>query len=388
MIYVSKPSIVSAAGMSADENLANLQGERRFLQICDEFRVDKRFILGKVADLPMKFDRNLPENFKTRTNALILSAIEGVYKEIQKAIKKYGKSRVGVVIGTTTSGVEENYETFKDYAKTGFFDASKFGVSRNALANPSEFAAHILELNSPAFSVSTACTSGVKAIMQAKRLIKSGICDAVVCGGVDSLNTLTINGFDSLGILSERETNPFSKNRDGINIGEGAALFVVSRDEISDVVIASDYSNCDGFHMTQPEPSGKMQGICIKKALEKANLTDVDYLNLHGTGTTANDRIEAQIVSEILPNVPASSIKPFIGHTLGAAGAIESALCVMLCMQKDTILPPHIYDGVYDDEIGRINLVKFGQKAIVNSAMSLSFAFGGDNAAIIFKRIR
>ncbi|EMG31377.1 beta-ketoacyl synthase N-terminal-like domain-containing protein [Campylobacter showae] len=388
MIYVSKPALISAAGADADENFANLCGEKRFLSVCEGFRTDKSFILGKVSVQLAKFSQNTPKHLQTRTNALVLSALLQLDKDVRDAIKKYGKNRVGVVVGTTTSGVEENYETFKDFAATGFFDASKFGVSRNSLANPSEFIADFYGLSSVAFSVSTACTSGVKAIITAKRLLESGICDAVICGGVDSLNTLTINGFDSLGILSARETNPFSKNRDGINIGEGAAFFVASRDEISNVVIAGEHSNCDAFHMTQPDFSAQMQTQCVQKALQAANLSSVDYINLHGTGTQANDKIEAKIVHSLLPLVPASSVKPLIGHTLGAAGAIESALCAMLCARGETALPPHVYDGIYDDEIERVNLVKFGQRAVVNSAMSLSFAFGGDNAAIVFGRAK
>ena len=358
------------------------------MSVCEGFRADKSFILGKARAPLAKFSQNTPKHLQTRTNALVLSALLQLDKDVRDAIKKYGKNRVGVVVGTTTSGVEENYETFKDFAATGFFDASKFGVSRNSLANPSEFIADFYGLSSVAFSVSTACTSGVKAIITAKRLLEPGICDAVICGGVDSLNTLTINGFDSLGILSARETNPFSKNRDGINIGEGAAFFVASRDEISNVVIAGEHSNCDAFHMTQPDFSAQMQTKCVQKALEAANLSSVDYINLHGTGTQANDKIEAKIVHSLLPLVPASSVKPLIGHTLGAAGAIESALCAMLCAKGETALPPHVYDGVYDDEIERVNLVKFGQRAVVNSAMSLSFAFGGDNAAIVFGRAK
>ena len=388
MIYVSKPTIISAAGADAEENFVNLCGENRFLSVCEGFRADKSFILGKISAQLAKFSQNTPKHLQTRTNALVLSALLQLDKDVRDAIKKYGKNRVGVVVGTTTSGVEENYETFKDFAATGFFNASKFGINRNSLANPSEFIADFYGLSSVAFSVSTACTSGVKAIITAKRLLESGVCDAVICGGVDSLNTLTINGFDSLGILSARETNPFSKNRDGINIGEGGAFFVASRDEISNVVIAGEHSNCDAFHMTQPDFSAQMQTKCVQKALRAANLSSVDYINLHGTGTQANDKIEAKIVHSLMPRVFASSVKPLIGHTLGAAGAIESALCAMLCARGETALPPHVYDGIYDDEIEGVNLVKFGQRAVVNSAMSLSFAFGGDNAAIVFGRAR
>ena len=388
MIYVSKPSIISSAGMSADENLANLQSGRRFLSVCDGFNQSKNFIVGMVKGELPKFASNTPEHFRTRTNALVLNALEQIDDAALKAIKKYGKSRVAVVIGTTTSGVEENYETFKQYAKNGVFDKSKFGISRSSLANPAEFISYHYGLNSPVFSVSTACTSGVKALIEAKRLINSRLCDAVICGGVDSLNTLTINGFDSLGILSQNPSVPFSKNRDGINIGEGAGLFVLSRDEISDVVVAGEHSNCDAFHVTQPDLNGQMQGLCMKKALDMAGLSDVDYLNLHGTGTFANDKMEARIVNSLLKDTPASSIKPAIGHTLGAAGAIESAICALLCTKGESVLPPHIYDGVYDDELERIDLIKQGQKAVVNAAMSISFAFGGDNAAIVFRRLK
>ena len=183
MIYVSKPAVISSAGADAEENFANLCGEKRFLRVCEGFRADKSFILGKARAPLAKFSQNTPKHLQTRTNALVLSALLQIDKDMRDAIKKYGKNRVGVVVGTTTSGVEENYETFKDFAATGFFDASKFGINRNSLANPSEFIADFYELSSVAFSVSTACTSGVKAIITAKRLLESGICDAVICGG-------------------------------------------------------------------------------------------------------------------------------------------------------------------------------------------------------------
>ena len=244
------------------------------------------------------------------------------------------------------------------------------------------------ELSGPSYCVSTACTSGVKAVIEAKRLIESELCDAVICGGVDSLNTLTINGFNSLSILSSAPSQAFSKNREGINIGEGAGLFLLSRDEISNVVVASSASNCDAFHMTQPDFSAKMAVNCIEGALKRAGMCGVDYVNLHGTGTQANDKMEAKAVNLTLGATFASTLKPQIGHTLGAAGAIESAICAMLCMDENSTLPPHVYDGEYDESLEAINLVKSGTKFDVKTAMSLSFAFGGDNAVIIFKRVR
>lgn len=388
MIYVSKPAIISAAGSSSDENLSSLLSGKRFLSKSCEFHPQNEFLVGKFSGELPEFASSTKEHFKTRTNALLLGTMLEIDAEIKRAIKKYGKSRVGVVLGTTTSGVEENYEAFKEYMKTDVFDRAKFNIDRNCLANVAEFVSDFYELSGPSYCVSTACTSGVKAIIEAKRLIESELCDAVICGGVDSLNTLTINGFNSLSILSSAPSQAFSKNREGINIGEGAGLFLLSRDEISDVVVAGFASNCDAFHMTQPDFSAKMAIECIEGALKRAGVSCVDYVNLHGTGTQANDKMEAKAVNLTLCTTYASTIKPQIGHTLGAAGAIESAICAMLCMGEISVLPPHVYDGAYDEELERINLVKSGTKFDVKTAMSLSFAFGGDNAAIIFKRVR
>nr|WP_315520429.1 beta-ketoacyl synthase N-terminal-like domain-containing protein [uncultured Campylobacter sp.] len=388
MIYVSKPAVISAAGSSSDENLSSLLSGKRFLSKSCEFHPQNEFLVGKISGELPEFASSTKEHFKTRTNALLLGTMLEIDAEVKRAIKKYGKSRVGVVLGTTTSGVEENFEPFKGYIATGFFDKSRFGINRNCLANVAEFVSDFYELCGPSYCVSTACTSGVKAIIEAKRLIESELCDAVICGGVDSLNTLTINGFNSLSILSQKPSEPFSKNREGINIGEGAGLFLLSRDEISDVIVAGSASNCDAFHMTQPDFSAKIAIECIKSALKRAGVSCVDYVNLHGTGTQANDKMEAKAVNLTLGSTFASTIKPQIGHTLGAAGAIESAICVMLCIEESCVLPPHVYDGAYDEELEPLNLVKSGTKFDVKTAMSLSFAFGGDNAAIIFKRVR
>ena len=388
MIYVSKPAIISAAGSSSDENLSSLLSGKRFLSKSCEFHPQNEFLVGKFNGALPSFSSKTKEHFKTRTNALLLNTMLEIDDEIKRAIKKYGKSRVGVVLGTTTSGVEENFEPFKGYIATGFFDKSRFGINRNCLANVAEFVSDFYELSGPSYCVSTACTSGVKAVIEAKRLIESELCDAVICGGVDSLNTLTINGFNSLSILSSAPSQPFSKNREGINIGEGAGLFLLSRDEISNVIVAGSASNCDAFHMTQPDFSAKMAVKCIENTLKRAGMSCVDYVNLHGTGTQANDKMEAKAVNLTLGATFASTLKPQIGHTLGAAGAIESAICAMLCMEENSTLPPHVYDGEYDESLEAVNLVKSGTKFDVKTAMSLSFAFGGDNAAIIFKRVR
>lgn len=385
LIYLSKAGIVTCVGCGMEENAnAIFEGKSKLKQNSDFTKTP--FFLGKVEEQLPYF--KLKEPFITRTNAILLKAIEQIEDEIKSAIEKYGKSRVGVVLGTTTSGIEENYEAFKHLAKSGVWDASLYKNEKNAICNPSNFLADYFGLGLN-YTVSTACTSGVKAIIKAKRLIEEGICDAVICGGVDSLNTLTINGFNSLSLLSQNISNPFSKNRDGINIGEAAAVFVACKDKISDIYIAGHASNNDAFHITKPEPSASKAKEAIVKALEMAGLSSVDYVNLHATGTSANDEMEANAFFETLKDSWASSIKPIVGHTLGAAGAVEVAICHFLMQDGNTKLPPHIFDGMLDENIKPLKLVP---KALdlghaVNSTLSSSFAFGGDNAIMILRRV-
>lgn len=305
-----------------------------------------------------------------------MTALINLSDEINQVIKKYGKERIGVVIGTTTTGVEENYKAFL----TDDFNKDEFLLSRNSHANPANFTREFLGLENVALGVSTACTSGIKAFGIAKNFIDLGVCDAVVCGGVDSLNSLTLHGFNSLSVLSNNPSKPFDQQRDGINISEGAGVFVLSRDELFKFKLKSIASNCDAYHITQPNPQATQQIKLINELLRQSGLDSVDYINLHATATVANDKMEAAAIAKTLPNVLASGIKANIGHTLGAAGAIETGVCVM-SMLNDTVCM-QILDK-YDDEIESINLAKTTQNLKVNNCLNLSFAFGGDNAGMI-----
>lgn len=384
LIYLSSPSVVCSLGDNLKDIFANMYDKKSGLQKDNSF-LDKSIYLGKITSSLATIDqKNI--DFKTRTNEILLTALLQMDTQIQKAIKKYGKDKIGVVIGTTTTGIEENFELFKNFAKKDKWDLTLYNNERQSLSNPADFVKDFYSLSSFSYGISTACTSGAKALIIAKRLIDLDICDCVICGGVDSINTLTINGFNSLGLLSENISNPLSKNRDGINIGEGAAIFLASKDEISDVVLSSFHTNCDAYHITQPDTTAKMPILAIKQALLKSNLQSVDYINLHATGTLANDSMESLAFYETLPNVYCSSTKPFIGHTLGAAGAIEAAFCHELISKKYTKLLPHLYDGKYDDSLHLIKLVQTDEIVEVNSALSSSFAFGGDNAILLLRR--
>ncbi|MBR6611440.1 MAG: beta-ACP synthase, partial [Campylobacter sp.] len=275
----------------------------------------KDFMVGKIENL-QDFSKDVKEIYKTRTNLILHHLLLNMQEPLNELFTKYSKERIAVIIGTTTAGVEENYKSMQKIEPQLFF-------TRNSLSNASEFVKDYLGLKSLAFSASCACTSGAKVFIEAARLINSNMCDAVICGGVDSLNTLTLYGFDSLEILSQKNSIPFSNNREGINISEGAALFILSKDR-SDIQLKGYCTNNDAFHITKPNENFSAQKDAILNALKMSNLkpTDIDYINLHGTGTNANDKMEANLINDIFPNTLCSSTKGLMGHTLGAAGAL------------------------------------------------------------------
>ena len=226
----------------------------------------------------------------------------------------------------------------------------------------------------------------------AARLIRMGLCDAVVTGGVDSLCAFTVAGFAALESVSAARCNPLSANRKGINIGEGAALFLMTAEPAA-VALCGWGESSDGHHMSAPDPAGGGARIAMAQALARAGLepAQVDYINLHGTATRQNDAVECLAVHELFSDqVPVSSTKPLTGHTLGAAAAVEAALC-WLAMQDDNaegLLPPHLWDGVPDPALPALNLVAPGARLgrPLRWALSNSFAFGGSNATLVLGR--
>jgi 3-oxoacyl-[acyl-carrier-protein] synthase-1 len=219
-----------------------------------------------------------------------------------------------------------------------------------------------------------------------------GLCDAVLTGGIDTLCGFTVAGFSALESVSAEQSNPFSAQRSGINIGEGGALFLMSR-EPAPVALCGWGESSDGHHMSAPDPAGRGARLAIAQALGRAGIEagQIDYINLHGTGTRQNDAMEARVIHDMFgPDAPASSTKPFTGHALGAAGAIEAGLC-WLAMQIDNPegrLPPHLWDGALDPDLPAIKLVAPG--ALLGRplrwALSNSFAFGGSNAVLVLGR--
>ena len=378
-IYINACGAISNIGDNIFDMFKNtLNPENDFLTPDDTIIKGKEFYFAKVKTQLEQIEN---KKYNLRANGLLLNCVSQIKDKIDNAIKKYGQKRVGVVIGTTNSGVDQ-------YARSGDIDHSQIG-------NPAGFLHNYLNLNGYFSGVSCACTSGIKAFSSAKKLLENNICDAVIAGATDALCKLPSYGFHSLEVLSNKPCLPFSKNRKGINIGEGAAIFLLEKEKDSSCLasILSIGETSDAYHCATPDPRGVEAIAAMQTALDKANLKpdDIGYINLHGTATLTNDLMEANAVYKIFKDsTPASSTKSMTGHCLGACGAVETALCLGIIsknINEENFLLPHKFDGIYDDTLPHLNLVKYGQKAHnIKYIMNNSFGFGGSNASMIICR--
>ena len=334
-------------------------------------------VQGELATIPVELGQQ-----SSRNNQLLLEAALQIESEIRQAIHTYGASRVGVVLGTSTSGIDEASRGIAHFLRENQFPGD-YDYQQQELSAPANFLADWLQLSGPAYVISTACTSSARALMSAQRLLDLGVCDAVICGGVDSLCKLTLNGFSSLDAVSNERCNPFSVNRNGINIGEAAVLFLMSK-EAAPIALLGSGASCDAHHISAPEPTGKGALQSMRKALASARLqpAQIGYLNLHGTATQHNDAMESLAVANLFPQgVACSSTKPMSGHTLGAAGALEAAFC-WLSLVHDRV-PPHVWDGQADPALPALQWATAGTSLEKRCLMSNSFAFGGNNVSLI-----
>lgn len=361
-------------------------------------KLDSTFSLGLVpAD--WYIHETLPHPYNNRINKLARCACRQIEPLVHSAKQKYGADRIGIVVGTTDNGSEETnafLSTLMNTSEERKANSGSYTLDMQCLSLCSEYLAHYFGITGFTSTISTACTSSAHAISRADELLKSGICDVVIAGGVDIVSDVVLGGFSALGAVDINTTNPFSKNRHGINLGEGAAFFVMAKENFTDakdvIVLKGTSDNADAFHMTSPDVSGTAAAACIQAALQRAqiSISDIDYINLHGTGTDLNDKMESRAVNLIGgSNIPCSSSKTALGHTLGAAGAMELAVCYSALSELNTqrLLPPHFYDGMYDPDLPPIRLVTGSTIAErLNTVMSFSFAFGGNNACLIIGR--
>jgi len=383
-VYLNELGIINALGSGvAAVQRGLLQGSSAGMLRGEEPVAGRALRIGTVSAALPALDPAFAA-YDSRNNRLLAAALRQIRSAVDTAIARHGAARIGVVLGTSTSGIREG-ERAQAANLRGEPLPPDYDYRQQEISSPSEYLRRVLGLQGPAWTVSTACTSSAKAFSAARRLIASGLCDAVLVGGVDSVCRLTLNGFSALESTSAGLCNPFSKHRDGINIGEGVALFLMSR-EPGPVALLGVGESSDAFHISGPDPEGRGAELSLRQALAQAGAATVDYLNLHGTATVLNDAMESQVVQRVLGSeVPCSSTKPLVGHTLGAAGATEAAFCWML-LDGDAPagLPPHVWDGNPDPALARINLCTVGYAPrSCRVVASNSFAFGGNNACLV-----
>jgi len=335
-------------------------------------------VMGELAPLPAPLAEH-----DCRNNRLLAAAAAQIRPAIDAALARYGAQRVAIVIGTSTSGIASGEDAMAAKIRDGAFPPG-FSYKQQEIGATAPLAARLLGARGPAYTVSTACTSGAKALLAARRLLELGLCDAAIAGGVDTLCRLTVGGFAALESTSPQRCNPLSRNRNGINIGEGAALFLLGREEAA-VALAGGGESSDAHHLSAPDPEGTGAEAAMRAALADAGArpADIGYVNLHATATRKNDEMESRVMARVFPEgTPVSGTKPLTGHALGAAGAIEAAFCWLAL--ADRMLPPHVWDSEADPALPALRVAARGERLSSRMVMSNSFAFGGSNASLIF----
>lgn len=331
----------------------------------------------------------LPERLQAydcRNNRLAWMGLQadGFMAAVEAAAARHGADRVGVFIGTSTSGILQTEKAYRERdASTGALPAWHDYPHTHNTASVARFTQEALGLAGPAWAVSTACSSGAKVFATAARLLSLGMIDAAVVGGVDSLCLTTLYGFNSLELLSPEICRPWDAARKGLSLGEAAAFALLDRDAVAPAGWLLGFGeSSDGYHMSTPLPDGAGAAAAMQQALDRAGLGSVDYLNLHGTATPNNDAAEDQAVRAVMgPRIPCSSTKGATGHTLGAAGALEAGISLLSLQQG--WMPGGATLQARDPQL-TANYLAEGRAASLRTVASNSFGFGGSNACLVF----
>ncbi len=383
-------AMANALGRDADTIWPRLlDGDQSHLRRRADLVPDRELLVAEVAGALPELPSSLAR-YACRNNALSLLVLEQLETPLREAIATYGAARVGVVMGTSTSGVGDAEIAIRHQHETGRL-APTFDYAQLEFGGAAAFVAELLGVKGPVYTISTACSSGARALVSARSLLALGVCDAVIAGATDTLCGLTTNGFSALQVVAEEVTNPSSANRAGLTLGEGSVMFLATRDA-GGVELVGIGESSEAHHMSAPDPEGSGAEQAMRAALADARLAPeaIGYLNLHGTGTQLNDAMEAAAIARTFPQAPlASSTKPLVGHTLGAAGAMEAGFCWLMQTRAEADALhalPHVYDGVWDEALPPVPLATKGQRVARGPVMSNSFGFGGNNCTLILDR--
>jgi 3-oxoacyl-[acyl-carrier-protein] synthase I len=370
-----------------------LRQRKSGLAPCHFDTVDLATFAGEVPGVD---DVRLPEElveFDCRNNRLAQLGLmqDGFAQAVAAASEKYGARRVGIFLGTSTSGILQTELAYRRRDPQGGSLPSDFhyATTHNTFS-VADFARHLLGLQGPAVVVSSACSSSAKVFASAQRMIAAGLIDAAVVGGVDSLCLTTLYGFNSLGLMSAQACRPFDAARDGISIGEAAAFALLERvpAQLDDdaVLLMGVGESSDAHHMSSPHPDGLGARMAMEQALAAAQIGagDIGYINLHGTATPSNDIAESKAVAAVFGGgVPCSSTKGATGHTLGAAGALEAVICALAL--RNGLLPGGLNTQQVDPALP-LDYLTENRELAVRRVLSNSFGFGGTNCALVFGR--
>ena len=377
---------LSALGNTAEQIKQALTTQQNTLSLVSGFIPEKQVWVGAYQQPLIETIPAFLQDVDSRNLRFALTALSSIEPAIRDYTAQFDRKRLAIILGTSTSGIADNEKVLKQYfVNQTDVEVQHYKQEMGSLAKALQM---YLGWKGPAYTISTACSSSAKAMAAGQRLINADLADAVLVGGVDTLCQLTLNGFNSLESLSNGLCQPCGAQRDGINIGEAAGLFLLSK-ETAPVMLMAAGESMDAWHISAPHPEGKGAAEAMQKALDMAGVTasDIGYLNMHGTATPQNDVMEIKAVHTVFQSydVPISSTKNKTGHCLGAAGAIETVICQQV-LADQSWLPLH-HSGNIDPKLDEQNYVLNAQlQQPIDYVMSNSFAFGGSNISLIFGR--
>jgi 3-oxoacyl-[acyl-carrier-protein] synthase I len=389
-LLISRFSIANCLGEGSAAVLDALRARRSGLAPCDFETAAVDTWIGRMPGLEERPVRRALEAYDCRTNRIAQLALEqdGFSAAVAAARERYGAARVGVFLGTSTSGILQAELAYRRRdPRTGALPADFCYHATLNTYSLGDFVGRYLGLTGPSLVVSSACSSTAKVFGNAARMIAAGVCDAAVVGGADSLCLTTLYGFRSLELTSRQPCRPFDARRDGISLGEGGAFALLERPRAAaaagTLMLLGVGESADAYHMSTPHPEGAGAKLAMQRALESARLgpADIDYINLHGTATRTNDAAEDKAVVELFGRgTPCSSTKGASGHLLGAAGITE-AVVSMLAIQHG-VLPGSANTRSVDPALA-CNYVLESRGATVRRVLSNSFGFGGSNCSLV-----
>jgi 3-oxoacyl-[acyl-carrier-protein] synthase-1 len=386
-------SLVTSVGAGVETNLEALRRGRSGLQRCSLERISLPTYVGEIAGLSGGALDGELSPFDCRNNRLAALALDqdAFADRVAEARERYGAGRVGVFLGTSTSGILQTETAYchRDPA-TGSLPAEFDYARTHNTYSIAAFVRTVLQLDGPAFVLSSACATTAKVFASAGRMIAAGVCDAAVVGGADTLCATTLYGFDALNVLSSEPCRPFDAERRGISIGEAAGFVLLerppSRARDDQVALLGVGESSDAYHMSSPHPEGVGARLAMERALSSAGLkpSDIDYVNLHGTATPVGDQAEDRAVFDLFgPRTACSSTKGHTGHTLGASGVVEAIFAALSILHD--LLPGSPHTRAVDPSFRSRYQIE-SRRARIDRALTNSFGFGGANCSLILGR--